>query len=282
MGAVLGAVSLQEFGHHQIDLGVKLGRLIGRPGNDQRRSRLIDQNRVHLIHDGKIERPLDHVLQPVFHVVAQIIKAELVVGAVGDIRGIGGAALVIVQPRHDDPGGQAQEIVKSSHPFRIAPGQVVVHRHHMHALARQRVQIHRQRRHQRLALAGLHLGDFAAMQHHAADHLHVEMPQAQRAFRTLAHDREGLLQNVIQRLASRQPLFKSVCLRPQSFVVQGGQSRLMRGDGRHLALEALQGTVVTGTEYGAGKVCKHHNLSFRGQARRPPRSIIKEVISAIT
>jgi hypothetical protein len=48
----------------------------------------------------------------------------------------------------------------------------------VHALAGQRVEVDRQRRHQRLALAGAHLGDLAVVQHHAADELDVEVPHA--------------------------------------------------------------------------------------------------------
>ena len=42
----------------------------------------------------------------------------------------------------------------------------------------ERVQVQRQRGHERLALAGLHLGDAALVQHHAADQLHVEVAHA--------------------------------------------------------------------------------------------------------
>ena len=60
----------------------------------------------------------------------------------------------------------------------------------------------RQGRDQRLALAGLHLGDLAAVEHHAADQLDVEVALAERAARGLAHHREGLGQHFIQRLVA--------------------------------------------------------------------------------
>jgi hypothetical protein len=50
----------------------------------------------------------------------------------------------------------------------------------------ERVEIDRQRGDQRLAFAGLHLGDLALMQDHAAHQLHVEMALAERALRRLA------------------------------------------------------------------------------------------------
>ena len=42
-----------------------------------------------LVDDGVDVPALDHVLQPVLHVVAQIVEAELVVGAVGDVAVVG-------------------------------------------------------------------------------------------------------------------------------------------------------------------------------------------------
>ncbi len=38
------------------------------------------------------------------------------------------------------------------------------------------------------------------MQHHAADQLHVEMALAERALGRFAHDREGLVQKIVQGL----------------------------------------------------------------------------------
>ena len=54
-----------------------------------------------LVDDRVDVAALDHVLGPVLHVVAQIIEAELVVGAVGHVAGIGRLALGILQPMHD-------------------------------------------------------------------------------------------------------------------------------------------------------------------------------------
>ena len=49
-------------------------------------------------------------------------------------------------------------------------------------------------RDERLALAGLHLGDFAFVQHLAAHDLDVEVAHAERAFAGLAYDRKRLRQ----------------------------------------------------------------------------------------
>ena len=106
----------------------------------------------------------------------------------------------------DHPHRQPQVLVDLAHPLRVALGQVVVHRHHVNPVPRQRVQIAGQRRHQRLALAGLHLADLALVQHHAADQLHVEVPHLHRAPPRLAHHGERLGQYLVQRLPLRRGL----------------------------------------------------------------------------
>ena len=97
--------------------------------------------------------------------------------------------------------GQAEEAVDLTHPLGVALGEVIVDGYNVHALAGQCVQIRGQGRDQRLAFAGLHLRDAALMQHDAADHLHAVMPHAQHAPRRLAAGREGLGQQVVERLA---------------------------------------------------------------------------------
>ena len=76
-------------------------------------------------------------------------------------------------------------------------------------MAGQRIQVAGQRGHQRLAFAGLHLGDLALVQHHAADQLHVEVAHLHGAPAGLAHHRKGLGQNLVQRLLLGAP-----CARP--------------------------------------------------------------------
>ena len=92
-------------------------------------------------------------------------------------------------------------VVDRAHPLGVAAGQVVVDRDHVDALAGQRVEHDRQRGGQRLALAGLHLGDVAAVQDHPADELHVEVAHAHRPLAHLADDGEGLGEQVVERLA---------------------------------------------------------------------------------
>ena len=102
------------------------------------------------------------------------------------------------------PTDHAEEAVDAAHPLGVAAGQVVVDRDDVDALAGERVEVGGQRGDQRLAFAGLHLGDLAAVEDHAADQLDVEVPHVQRAAARLADDGEGLGQQVVERLARRR------------------------------------------------------------------------------
>ena len=125
-----------------VDGVVEIRAVVERAGDDQRRARLVDQDRVHLVDDGVDMAALHHVLEPVLHVVAQIVEAELVVGAVGDVARIGGLALLVVEPVHDHADGEPEEAVDLAHPFGVALGEVVVDGHDMHAPAGERVEVH--------------------------------------------------------------------------------------------------------------------------------------------
>ena len=200
---------------------------------------------------------LDHVLEPVLHVVAQVVEAVFVVGAVGDVAGVGILAFAVVEPMHDHAGGQAEEAVDLPHPFGVALGEVVVDGDDVDALAGQRVEIDRERRDQGLAFAGLHLGDVALVQHHAADQLHVEMPLAERALGRLAHRGEGGNQNVVQRLAAGELGAEFGGAGFQRLVGEGGDFGLQRVDGIDAGLISLDPAIVAGAEKLAGERADH-------------------------
>ena len=82
-----------------------------RPGDDQGRTGLVDEDRVHLVDDGVPVTALDPLLQGVDHVVPEIVEAELVVGPVCDVRGVrrgalGRVRLVLVDAVHRDAVGR--------------------------------------------------------------------------------------------------------------------------------------------------------------------------------
>ena len=49
---------LLEARHQLVDLDVELGVLFGRAGNDQRRARFVDEDRVHFVDDGERQAAL--------------------------------------------------------------------------------------------------------------------------------------------------------------------------------------------------------------------------------
>ena len=170
-------------------------------GDDQRRARLVDQDRVDLVHDREAIAALHALVQAHRHVVAQVVEPELVVRAVGDVRPVGRAPL---RRRHvglDQPDLQPEEPVDAAHPFGIALGEVVVDGDDVHALALERVEVAGERRDEGLALAGLHLRDVALVQRRPAHQLDVEVALADRAAGPLAGDRERLREQVVDVLA---------------------------------------------------------------------------------
>ena len=258
---VIGLVELRKEG---VDGVVEFRAVVERAGNDQRRAGLVDQDRVDFVDDGVEVAALDHVLQPVLHVVAQIVEAVFVVGAVGDVAGVSGLALGIVEAVHDHAGGEAEEGVNLAHPGGVALGEVVVDGDDVDALAGQRVEIDRERRHQRLAFAGLHLGDIALVQHHAADQLHVEMPLLEGALGRLAHGGEGGNQDVVQRLAVCELLAEFGGAGLERLVGQRRDFRFQRIDGIDAGLVSLHPPVVGGAEKLAGERAEHARfLSFQ-------------------
>jgi hypothetical protein len=118
----------------------------------------------------------------------------------------------------------------------------------VHALAGQRVQVRRQRRDERLALAGAHLGDVAAVQHHAADHLHVEVTHLEDASAGLAHDRERLGQDLVERLAAIETTAELAGHARELLVVLRFHRRLELGDAPDDGVELLQLARVLGPE----------------------------------
>src|ERR1019366_5090504 len=133
----------------------------------------------------------------------EVVEAQLVVGRVGDVAGVGlaaGAGAEVLQAggggtlvaevgvvdegevlAGDDPDAHAQEVVDGSVPSRVTAGQVVVDGDQVSALAHQRVQVQGEGRHQGLAFAGPHLGDLAVVEHDAPDQLDVEVAHPQDA-----------------------------------------------------------------------------------------------------
>ena len=196
------------------------------------------------VDDRKLVAALHHLRHVVFHVVAEIVEAELVVGAVGDVGGVGRAALVVVEAVDDDADAHAEKLVDLPHPFGVAAGEVIVDGDDVDALAVERVEIDGERRNERLAFAGAHLGDRALMEHVAPDQLHVEMALFQCALGRLAHRRESQRREVVEQLAGGDLGAERVGFSAQFPVAQRFEFALQRIDRRDLGTIAFQPPLV--------------------------------------
>ena len=195
-----GCHALQHCGHN-VDPHIHFCVVFGLPRNDQGRSGLINQYRVHLIDNREHQGPLATVFGALLHVVTQIVKAELIVRAIRNIRKICGYFFFVALLRYDYTHRQTKKIVETSHPTGIASREIIVHRHHMHTALCQRVEIDRQGCHQRFAFARAHLSNFAAVQDHATNQLHIKMTHAKHAHTCLAHNSKSFRQQGVKRSA---------------------------------------------------------------------------------
>ncbi len=190
----------------------------GGSGDDQRRAGLVDEDGVDLVDDDVVVAALDHVLHPLGHVVAQVVEAELVVRAVGDVGLVLAAAFRGLLPGEHAPDGHPEELVDATHQVGLVLGQVVVDGDHVHTLAAERPQVGGHGGDQGLALTGLHLGDVAQVQGRTTHDLDVEGALAQRAPRGLADGGEGLDLQVVEGLALVQALAELIGLGTQFLV----------------------------------------------------------------
>ena len=183
------------------ELVVELRRLVGRPRDDERRARLVNEDGVDLVDDGEGMLALRHEIPAPRHVVAQVVEPELAVRPVGDVRRVGGSLDGgVVDVGTDPPHRQAEPAVDPPHPFGVTGGQVLVDRHHVHAALVEGVEVGRKRRDERLALSRLHFCDPPEVQGHATHELHVEVALAEHPPGRLAHDGVGLDEQVVQGL----------------------------------------------------------------------------------
>ena len=213
---------------------------------------------------------LRHFREPPHHVVAEIIKTEFVVGAVGDI------ALVRFLPRAwtqvfifhfertgsvafrvlrttlivffrftairrvihkcralmlNDTDRKTERMVNLPHPHGVAAGQIIVHRHEMRARSRERVEIERERCGERFSFTRAHFRNLSAMERDAAFQLHIIMTLTERAFRRFAHSGERFRKQIIKRFFF-EPLPELLRFRLQFIIRQAHKIRLKSVDFR--------------------------------------------------
>ena len=207
-----------EFGDDLVDLVVEVGGFLRGAADDEGRAGLVDQDRVDFVDDRVVVTALNIRLQLELHVVAQIVEAELVVGAVGDVGGVGLLPVTVHHVVLDAGDGEAERLVQAPHPVGVALGEVVVYGDDVNPFAGQGVQTGGKSGHEGLTLAGPHLGDGAFVEGHAADELHIEMPHVEDAPAALPADREGLGKEIVESGAPGEPVLELAGLRPEVLV----------------------------------------------------------------
>ncbi len=228
--------------------GVEAGVLLGRPRDDQRCPGLVDEDRVDLVDDREVKLSLDAGLDARLHVVAQVVEAELVVGSVGDVRGVALLALRLGEIVEDHADGEAQEAVDLTHPLGVEAGQVVVHGDDVNTVSGERVQVGRQSRDEGLALAGLHLRDLALVEHDPPEQLHVEVALADGSLHGLANRGEGLRDQIVEGLPVLQALSELSRPRAERRVGESGGLGLQPVDPLYEGKQPLELAVVLGAD----------------------------------
>jgi len=237
-----------KFWDDPVDVLIQLGGKFRRTGDDQRRSRFIDENGVHLIDDGEIKPALTIIAQLKLHIVAEIVETELVIGTVGDIGSVGGAPFHVIQAVDDLAAAHTEKGVDLPHPLAVAGGEIIVDGHHMHPVAAQAIEINRQGRCQGFPLTGAHLGDFSLVQDDAAEQLHIEMPLTEHPLSCLADDGKGLGQELIKAFALCQTFFELHGFCRQRDIVQDLDFRLQTVNPGNERLKLFEIPVVTAAE----------------------------------
>ena len=170
-------------------LGSNLGKLVVairvlscRRTNDEWSTRFIDQDRIHLVYNGKVELALTHQANLIDHIIAQVVEAKLVIRPIGDVCLIGFApctgaellhtwvSMVLVGIRtiveegrfvNDHTSTNAQSAVDLPHPASVTLRQVVIDGHDMHTLALERIEVCCQSGHQGFTFTSLEFGHVA-------------------------------------------------------------------------------------------------------------------------
>jgi hypothetical protein len=191
---------------------------------------------------------LDDVVERDGHVVAQVVEAELGVRPVRDVAAVGLAPL---RERHeilDEADRAAEHLVDGPRPLRIALREVVVHGHEVNTASGEAVQVERLHGDERLSLARLRLGDVALVEDDPAHELDVEEPHADRPPEGLAHGRERLEEELLERLAVLDALLELGRLAGELGVGERLELGLEGADVRRLVGELLEPPALADAE----------------------------------
>ena len=139
LGILRHVLTALHLARQNIACFIQSGGFAALSGNDERCTRLIDQYRVDLVDDGKMQSALHQLLLIDYHVVTQIIKTKLIVCHVGNVTVIGIPALIVRHLVQNHADFQSQEFMNLSHPLRVTLCQIVIDCDDAHALALKRI-----------------------------------------------------------------------------------------------------------------------------------------------
>ncbi len=204
---------------------VQLLRFFCRSRNDKRCPRLVNENRVNLVNDGKGVPALADIFRVISKMVSKIIKTKLVIRTVSNVSIVCLRAVALFYERLNNfvvsflitlfiiffevgilfggiPVGvlavyntnrKPKEIINLPHPDSVTPSQVIVYSYDMHRVTIKCIQVDRRSGSQRLTLTGLHLGDGSFVHHNPAHQLNVVVPLTQRTLSHLTDNRESFI-----------------------------------------------------------------------------------------
>ena len=138
------------------------------------------------------------------HVIAQIVKSQLIVGAVGNIGGVRLLAFFVIEILRDQSDRETHILIELAHPLGVTARKIVIDGNDVHAITGESIQIGRQSRHKGFTFTGFHLGDTSLVQHNATDNLYGEVLHAQHTPPRLTADGKSIRENIICGLSVRE------------------------------------------------------------------------------
>ena len=178
-----------------------LAGFVSKRTNNERRTRLVDQNAVRLVDEGEMGATLhwllaaavkamlarlpQNVISPLSHpsqqqAIAEEIEAKFFRRPVGDVARIGLAALIGFVRGLNDSDRHSQRFVQRPHPLGVTRGQVIVDRGEVSPFADERMKVEGKGRSERFSFARLHFGEAPVEHCHPADVLDVEVAHVER------------------------------------------------------------------------------------------------------
>src|SRR5260370_6272910 len=129
------------------ELDILIGGFLTLARDDEGGARLVDEYVIDLVHDGVGKCALHRLVERSDHVVAQVVKAELVVRAIGNISLVSGTAFgrLRLDGIDNDADGQAEESVDLRGPRSITKNNILHAGDDLHAYPNQRNHVHGQR-----------------------------------------------------------------------------------------------------------------------------------------